>query len=148
MDGGDPVDERPAFRHLPVMAEEITALFGTVPPGYVLDATLGGGGHSEALLEAWPHLSILGIDRDQHTLAAATHRLARFGQRVKVFHTRFDGLETAMEALSIDTLSGALFDLGVSSPSSTWGSAASPTVRTRRSTCAWTRPRRGRPPTW
>ena len=116
MDGGDHMEERPRFHHLPVMVDEITALFGTVPSGYVLDATLGGGGHSEALLEAWPHLSILGIDRDERALAAAMQRLDRFGDRLQVFHTRFDGLETAMEALSIDTLSGALFDLGVSSP--------------------------------
>ena len=103
------------FRHLPVMGTEITALFGEVPPGFVLDATLGGGGHSELLLAQWPHLSVLGIDRDRRALAAAQRRLARFGDRVRTFHTRFDGLEHAMEALAIDTLSGALFDLGVSS---------------------------------
>ena len=104
------------FHHLPVMVHEIGALFGPVPTGFVLDATLGGGGHSEHLLERWPHLSILGIDRDEGALAAAGQRLARFGDRVKVFHTRFDGLVSAMEAMKIDTLSGALFDLGVSSP--------------------------------
>lgn len=104
------------FHHRPVMVDEITALFGTVPPGTVLDATLGGGGHSDALLAAWPHLRILGIDRDERALAAATQRLAPYGDRVQVFHTRFDGLQHAMEALSVDTLSGALFDLGVSSP--------------------------------
>ncbi len=110
------MSDTPAFHHLPVMVEEITALFGEVPAGIVVDGTLGGGGHSEALLDAWPHLSILGIDRDERALAAASRRLARFGTRVQVFHSRFDGLEHAMEALSIDTLSGALFDLGVSSP--------------------------------
>lgn len=104
------------YHHLPVMVQEITALFEPVPAGFVLDATLGGGGHSERLLERWPHLSVLGIDRDERAVAAATQRLARFGDRVKVFHTRFDGLEHAMEAMSIDSLSGALFDLGVSSP--------------------------------
>ncbi|MFZ9629338.1 MAG: 16S rRNA (cytosine(1402)-N(4))-methyltransferase RsmH, partial [Ilumatobacteraceae bacterium] len=97
------------------MGAEITELFGTVPPGFVLDATLGGGGHSELLLDRWPHLSVLGIDRDLRALAAAQQRLARFGDRVRTFHTRFDGLAHAMEALAIDTLSGALFDLGVSS---------------------------------
>lgn len=103
------------FRHLPVMGAEITALFDSVPSGFVLDATLGGGGHSELLLDRWPHLSVLGIDRDRRALAAAQRRLVRFGDRVRTFHTRFDGLEHAMEALAIDTLSGALFDLGVSS---------------------------------
>jgi len=98
------------------MVDEIVELFGTVPAGYVLDATLGGGGHSEALLTRWPHIGILGIDRDGTALAAAQQRLARFGDRVKVYRCRFDRLEQAMEALSIETLSGALFDLGVSSP--------------------------------
>src|SRR3954469_5968002 len=69
------------FVHLPVMAAEIVRLFATVPAGWVLDATLGGGGHSELLLEAHPHLSVLGIDRDPSALAAATRRLARFGDR-------------------------------------------------------------------
>lgn len=106
----------PRFHHLPVMAAEILEVFSTVPPGFVLDATLGGAGHSELLLDRWPHLSVLGIDRDRQALAAAQRRLARFGERVRTFHCRFDGLEHAMEALSIDSLSGALFDLGVSSP--------------------------------
>jgi 16S rRNA (cytosine1402-N4)-methyltransferase len=104
------------FHHLPVMAHEIVALFERVPAGFVLDATLGGGGHSELLLERWPHLKVLGIDRDERALAAAQARLARFGDRLRVHHCRFDRLDEAMEALSIDTLSGALFDLGVSSP--------------------------------
>jgi len=104
------------FHHLPVMVHEIGALFGPVPAGFVLDATLGGGGHAEHLLDRWEHLSILGIDRDERALAAAQQRLARFGDRVRVYHTRFDGLHDAMEAMHIDQLSGALFDLGVSSP--------------------------------
>jgi 16S rRNA (cytosine1402-N4)-methyltransferase len=104
------------FHHLPVMVDEIGELFGTVPKGFVLDATLGGGGHAEHLLERWPHLSVLGVDRDERALAAATARLQRFGDRLRVYHARFDHLEDAMEALHIDSLSGALFDLGVSSP--------------------------------
>ncbi len=106
----------PEFHHLPVMVHEIGALFETVPAGFVLDATLGGGGHAEHLLERWPHVSILGVDRDERALAAAQQRLDRFGDRVRVYRTRFDGLRHAMEALHIDHLSGALFDLGVSSP--------------------------------
>lgn len=104
------------FHHVPVMATEIVAIFATVPPGHVLDATLGGGGHSELLLEAHPHLSVLGIDRDLSALAAATRRLARFGDRFTGVHSRFDHLHTAMSTTHITELSGALFDLGVSSP--------------------------------
>jgi 16S rRNA (cytosine1402-N4)-methyltransferase len=104
------------FLHLPVMADEITKLFANVPGGVVLDATLGGGGHAELLLERYEHLRVLGLDRDEVALAAARGRLARFGDRLMVHHCRFDRLEDAMEAFSVDTLSGALFDLGVSSP--------------------------------
>lgn len=109
-------DAEPGFHHLPVMVQEIGDLFGSVPAGVVLDATLGGGGHAEHLLQRWPHLSVLGIDRDQQALDAAARRLAPFGERVKVYRTRFDGLLDAMEAMKIDQLAGALFDLGVSSP--------------------------------
>ena len=108
--------ESPAFHHLPVMAKEIVALFGSVPGGVLLDATLGGGGHAEMLLEAHPHLSILGLDRDPSALAAAMQRLARFGDRIQTVHCRFDHLQAAMKTANISTLSGALFDLGVSSP--------------------------------
>jgi 16S rRNA (cytosine1402-N4)-methyltransferase len=104
------------FQHQPVMADEITKVFEQVPAGVVLDATLGGGGHAERLLDAYERLSILGLDRDEIALSAASRRLARFGDRLMIQHCRFDRLEDAMEAFSVDSLSGALFDLGVSSP--------------------------------
>lgn len=111
-----PGDSLPGFHHLPVMASEIVAVFADVPAGFVLDATLGGGGHAELLLDAYPHLSILGIDRDASALEAASRRLARFADRVCNVHSRFDHLQQAMSRAAVDTLSGALFDLGVSSP--------------------------------
>ncbi|MEN9507240.1 MAG: S-adenosyl-L-methionine-dependent methyltransferase MraW [Actinomycetota bacterium] len=104
------------FEHRPVMLDEIIEVFAAVPPGWVLDATLGGAGHAMALLSAHPHLRVLGLDRDGDALAVARERLAPFGDRVATAHERFDHLEHAMEALSITALSGALFDLGVSSP--------------------------------
>jgi 16S rRNA (cytosine1402-N4)-methyltransferase len=105
-----------AFEHQPVMASEIVEIFAPVPPGWVLDATLGGAGHAALLLDAHPHLKVLGIDRDADALTIARERLARFGDRVATVQRRFDHLASAMEALAIDSLSGALFDLGVSSP--------------------------------
>ena len=113
-----------AFTHEPVMADEVVDLFGPVPPGLVLDATLGGGGHSSALLSAWPHLRILGIDRDPAAVEAATAGLARFGDRAVIRQSRFDVLAHVVEEVQLGTegpasgpgLSGALFDLGVSSP--------------------------------
>ena len=104
------------YLHLPVMVDEIVRVFETVPSGVLLDATLGGGGHAERLLESNERLRILGLDRDEVALAAASRRLARFEDRLMVHHCRFDRLEDAMEAFSVDSLSGALFDLGVSSP--------------------------------
>ncbi len=104
------------FDHRPVMADEVVALFATVPPGWVLDATIGGGGHAEPMLERWPHLSVLGLDRDETALSAAAERLARFGDRLRLYHCRFDRLDEAMESFSTDSLSGSVFDLGVSSP--------------------------------
>ena len=104
------------FLHRPVMADEVVELLRPVPPGVVVDATVGGGGHARRLLEARPDLRILGLDRDPRALAAAAANLAPFGDRVTLVRSRFDHLEQIMSDLAIDDLSGALFDLGVSSP--------------------------------
>lgn len=104
------------FEHRPVMVAEVVRAFATVPSGWVIDATLGGAGHAIAILEAHAHLRVLGLDRDGDALAVAAPRLSVFGDRAATAHLRFDLLDNAMEALSIDHLSGALFDLGVSSP--------------------------------
>jgi 16S rRNA (cytosine1402-N4)-methyltransferase len=103
------------FAHEPVMVGEIVEVFGAVPAGVVLDATLGGGGHAEAILSSRPELSILGLDRDPSALAAAGRRLAAYGERVVVQHRRFDDVDGALDDAGVDRLSGALFDLGVSS---------------------------------
>lgn len=110
----------PDFVHRPVLVDLVVELFAPVPPGVVVDATLGGGGHAEALLDAHPHLSVLGLDRDPAAIAAAGARLARFGDRVTVRRTRFDRIASVvaevLPGLGHDGASGALFDLGVSSP--------------------------------
>jgi len=113
--------DEPMFFHRPVLRSEIIRVFAEVPAGTVIDATLGGGGHAEALLEAHPGLSILGLDRDADALRAASGRLARFGDRVVVVHTRFDRMAEVVRAQGIGTgpgngVVGVLFDLGVSSP--------------------------------
>jgi 16S rRNA (cytosine1402-N4)-methyltransferase len=105
-----------AFEHDPVMKDEIVETFRDVPSGVVLDATLGGGGHSEAILDSRRDLRVLGLDRDPAALSAAARRLDRFGDRLMTHRCRFDDLDQAMAAHAIDVLSGALFDLGVSSP--------------------------------
>ncbi len=106
----------PSFHHLPVMVHDVVDLFGPVPPGVVVDATVGGGGHAEALLLAHPHLSVVGLDRDLDAVAAAAERLSPFLERAQVRHARFDRLATVMSDLELRSVSGVLFDLGVSSP--------------------------------
>jgi 16S rRNA (cytosine1402-N4)-methyltransferase len=113
-----------AFPHEPVMAEEVVGLFATVPPGLILDTTLGGGGHSAALLAANPAIGILGIDRDPAAVSAASDALSPFDGRVTIRRSRFDSLAQVVAdtqaalgtPLEERGLSGALFDLGVSSP--------------------------------
>lgn len=104
------------FEHAPVMRDEVVESFRPVPDGVVLDATLGGGGHSEALLDDRGDLRVLGLDRDPMALEYARRRLSRFGDRVMTHRCRFDTLDEAMEANDVRLLSGAVFDLGVSSP--------------------------------
>ncbi|HSL73022.1 MAG TPA: 16S rRNA (cytosine(1402)-N(4))-methyltransferase RsmH [Ilumatobacteraceae bacterium] len=105
-----------AFDHRPVMRDEITAVFASVPAGTIVDATLGGGGHSAALLASRDDLDILGIDQDPDALAAAAAALAPYGDRVRTSRRRFDEIDEAIEDHGIGEISGALFDLGVSSP--------------------------------
>jgi len=107
----------PDFAHRPVMADEIVELFAPVPAGWVVDATLGGAGHARALLEAHPHLRVLGIDQDPDALAVATTRLAGYGERARAARARFDRLaEVVAREVPGEPVVGALFDLGVSSP--------------------------------
>jgi len=99
--------------HAPVLASDVTELLRRSKR--VLDCTLGGGGHSLALLEAGVE-SVVGIDRDPHALAAATERLARFSDlgRFSAVESNFAGLESlpALEGIRFD---GILLDLGISS---------------------------------
>ncbi|HZA78342.1 MAG TPA: 16S rRNA (cytosine(1402)-N(4))-methyltransferase RsmH [Acidimicrobiales bacterium] len=104
------------FSHRPVLVDLVVELFAPVPPGVVVDATLGGGGHAEALLDAHPHLSVVGLDQDPNAIAAASARLRRFGDRARTRHSRFDQLRAVLGDLGHRHTSGALFDLGVSSP--------------------------------
>ena len=104
------------FLHHPVMAERIARLFEAVPPGVVVDATVGGGGHARVILEANPMVAVVGLDQDPDALAASASLLEAFGDRVMLRHARFDSLVTVMSDLGLTSLSGAIFDLGVSSP--------------------------------
>jgi len=104
--------------HIPVLLERCIELLApalTVPGAVVVDATLGLGGHSEALLERFDRIQLVGLDRDRHALALAGERLERFGERVHLVHTVYDELPAALDGLGIARVAGILFDLGVSS---------------------------------
>ncbi|MDX2381065.1 MAG: 16S rRNA (cytosine(1402)-N(4))-methyltransferase RsmH [Acidimicrobiia bacterium] len=108
--------EHEGFAHRPVMVDQIVGIFESVPAGTLVDATLGGGGHAAAILSSNSQLELLGIDRDVEALDAARIRLAEFGPRVRTWHGRFDQLDVALAETGVADVSGALFDLGVSSP--------------------------------
>ncbi|TFC75629.1 16S rRNA (cytosine(1402)-N(4))-methyltransferase RsmH [Cryobacterium sp. TMS1-20-1] len=104
--------------HTPVLLERCVELLTPAleQPGAVLvDATLGMGGHAEAILSRFPGLTLVGLDRDTEALAIAEERLKGFGDRVHLVHTVYDGIGEALDGLGITEVAGVLFDLGVSS---------------------------------
>ncbi|MGN7186856.1 16S rRNA (cytosine(1402)-N(4))-methyltransferase RsmH [Microbacterium enclense] len=104
--------------HTPVLLERCAELLGPAlqKPGAVfVDGTLGMGGHSEAFLERFPEARLIGLDRDTDALRIAGERLARFGDRVTLVHTVYDGIAQAVVSAGVSTVDGILFDLGVSS---------------------------------
>ena len=104
--------------HVPVLLERCVALLAPAisrPGAVVVDATLGLGGHSEALLAKFPELTLVGIDRDPQALEIARRRLKGFDQRVHLVHAVFDELPRVLADLGFGEVDGVLFDLGVSS---------------------------------
>ena len=104
--------------HTPVMLERTIELLSPAishPGAVVVDATLGMAGHAEALLQRFPELVLVGLDRDTDALAIAGERLAPFGDRVHLVHTVYDRFGESLDQLGIAEVAGILFDLGVSS---------------------------------
>jgi len=102
--------------HLPVLREEVLGFLRGLRMEWFLDATVGLGGHARAVLEAFPDVRVVGLDRDAETLAVARERLAPFGDRVRLRHAAFAGLAEACDAEGVSVPDAVLFDLGVSSP--------------------------------
>lgn len=100
-------------RHIPVLLAESLAWLAPERGGVFLDATLGLGGHSEALLDAAPAARLVGADRDPQALALAAARLARFADRVELVEADFASLEERVGHRA--PFAGVLADLGVSS---------------------------------
>jgi 16S rRNA (cytosine1402-N4)-methyltransferase len=121
MDGSD---EAPPPRdvggavHVPVLLDRVVALLAPAladRPAVAVDATLGLGGHAEALLAAHPQLTLVGLDRDPAALARSRDRLAAYAERMHLVHAVYDRMPEVLDELGFDGVDGVLFDLGVSS---------------------------------
>ncbi|MCC6555272.1 MAG: 16S rRNA (cytosine(1402)-N(4))-methyltransferase RsmH [Polyangiaceae bacterium] len=109
-----PPPPAPREPHVTVLGREVIQAIGPRSEGVYVDATLGAGGHAEALLET-PGTRVIGIDRDARALEIARARLARFGERVAYVHGRFSEIEGHLAALQIPKVDGLVADVGVSS---------------------------------
>jgi 16S rRNA (cytosine1402-N4)-methyltransferase len=108
----------PAPAHVPVLLDRVLALLAPAladRAAVLVDATLGLGGHSEALLRAHPQLELVGLDRDADALSRSRERLAPFAQRIHLVHAVYDRMPQVLDELGISGVDGVLFDLGVSS---------------------------------
>lgn len=104
--------------HVPVLLDRVVALLAPAldRPGSVLvDATLGLGGHSEAVLSRIEATRVIGIDRDPQALELASQRLAPYGDRFTGVHAVYDEIEDVLDDLGLSAVDAVLFDLGVSS---------------------------------
>ncbi|GAA3901187.1 16S rRNA (cytosine(1402)-N(4))-methyltransferase RsmH [Microbacterium invictum] len=104
--------------HTPVFLDRCVELLAPAlerDSAVLVDATEGMGGHSEALLERFANVHLIGLDRDTDALRIAGERLAPFGDRVALVHTVYDGIADAVASTGRDRADGILFDLGVSS---------------------------------
>jgi 16S rRNA (cytosine1402-N4)-methyltransferase len=103
--------------HTPVLADEVMSMLAPAPGSLQIDATLGGGGHTERILEATdPDGRLLGIDADGAAIARVDGRLRpRFGDRLVLRQANFRQLATIAREAGFERVDGALFDLGLSS---------------------------------
>jgi 16S rRNA (cytosine1402-N4)-methyltransferase len=102
--------------HLPVMPDEVLGTLAPQPGSLQIDATIGGGGHTERILEAAsPDGRVLGLDADEAAIERVTQRLARFGDRLVLRRANFRELATIAPGAGFGAVDGMLFDLGLSS---------------------------------
>jgi 16S rRNA (cytosine1402-N4)-methyltransferase len=99
--------------HEPVLMAEVLDALAPAPGELFVDGTLGGGGHSEALLSVGAR--VIAFDQDPEAIAYAQHRLARFGDQFRTVHTSFAKAAEALDALGVGQVNGVLLDIGVSS---------------------------------
>ena len=103
------------FFHIPVLTKEILNYLNLKKGGVYIDCTLGGGGHSKAILEnIYPHGLLIGIDQDTEAIETVKEELKSYIDKVKLVKGNFKNLEKILSELKIETVSGIIFDLGVS----------------------------------
>jgi len=111
-------DNGGGHRHVPVLLDRTLELLAPAlegRPAVVVDATLGLGGHSAALLAAHPQLTLVGLDRDPQALEMAGRRLTAYTDRIHLVHAVYDRIAEVLDELHLAPVQGILFDLGVSS---------------------------------
>jgi 16S rRNA (cytosine1402-N4)-methyltransferase len=109
---------QPRGTHVPVLLNRCLDLLAPAlarPGARHVDATLGLGGHAEAVLQRHPDVVLIGLDRDPEALAHATQRLAAYADRVHLIHAVYDELPQILARLGVPAVESVLFDLGVSS---------------------------------
>lgn len=104
-----------ASEHLPVLTDQVARFLAPVGPGLLVDATVGLGGHAEALLRAEPGFQLVGLDRDPQALARAGERLQPFSDRVQLVEETFDRLPEVLRRLGLGAPVAVLADIGCSS---------------------------------
>lgn len=102
--------------HTPVLVEEVLTYLAPRPGALIVDATVGEGGHADALLRRiTPAGRLIGLDRDASVLARAEERLRAFGRNVTLAQANFNDLDQVLDDLGVGMVDGVLFDLGISS---------------------------------
>ena len=102
--------------HTPVLARAVLSYLVTDLKGVYVDATVGGGGHAGRILEQLEREGrLVGVDRDEHAVISAQERLRKYGERVRIVRANFTQVRTIVGRLGINTVSGILLDLGLSS---------------------------------
>jgi len=103
------------YIHTPVLPDEVLAYLQCSQGGVFVDATVGEGGHTEAILNASPHNKVIGIDCDREIIERAQDRLTQYGERMTLIHDDFVHLPHILRERGIEGVDGLLFDLGISS---------------------------------
>ena len=103
------------FHHVSVLLKETVDGLNIKPDGIYVDGTMGGGGHSREILKSLTGGKLIGFDRDQTAISVCRERLSEFGERVEFVNRNFFEIKDVLKELGIESIDGAVLDLGVSS---------------------------------